>query len=120
MRRSQLVERGVDGGSERGVVGERPIGQGLLFDELPDPFDEVQVRRLRNQVDEVDAGVLGDAPDDGVVLVASVIPNDADRSRGVGRADFQKQAGDGDLIDGAVGVSQISERETASRAPRTL
>jgi hypothetical protein len=103
VRRSQLVERGVDGGFERGVVGERSIGQGLFLGELPDPFDEVQVRRVRGQVDQVDAGARGDAPHDGGVLVAGVVPDDADRPLGVGLAEFQQQAGDGNLIDGAVG-----------------
>ena len=101
--RAELAEGGVDGGLERGVVGEDFVGQGFLFRELPDPFDQVQVRGVRRQVDQVDAGVGRDAPHDRGGLVAGVVQDHADRPVGVGVANLQEQSADGDSIDGAVG-----------------
>src|SRR4051812_34818700 len=58
---------------EAGEVLVVPAGQDLLLYELPQPLDEVQVRRVRRQVQQLDPQLCGQEPHHLALLVAGVI-----------------------------------------------
>ena len=95
----QTIEHVVDGLLETAEVGEVPVRQGLLPDELPDAFDQVQVGRVGWQIDQADVVDLGHGPDKRGVLVAGVVQHDVDRFVRMGESDFVQQPGHRFVVD---------------------
>ena len=96
---AESFEHVVDGLLEPSEVGEVFVRQGLLPDELPDPFDQVQVGRVGWQTDQADVVDLGHGPDKRGVLVAGVVQHDVDRFVRMGESDFVQQPGHGFVVD---------------------
>ena len=99
----QAIENVVDGLLEPSEVGEVFVRQGLLPDELPDAFDQVQVGRVGWQIDQADVVDLGHGPDELGVLVAGVVEHDVDRFVRMGFAKLVEELGDFDFGDGSDG-----------------
>ena len=99
----ELIENGVDRVFERSEIGEGAVGQRLLLHELPDPLNQVQVRRIRGQIDEINLSISGESSYQFGVLITGVIAHDADRTSRMSLAEFPQQAAEGVLIHRAIG-----------------
>ena len=97
----RIVEEILAGYSE---VAERPviaIVEHLLFEELPKPLDEVEVRGIGGQEDELDAGLLQVRLNRLGAVVACVVADDVDAGGvGIRQQDLIEQGDGRGGIDG--------------------
>ena len=80
--------------------------QNLLFDEPPQPFDQIQVGRIGGQINEFDALFLGLVGNRLAFLVSGVVQHQSDRAAGarIGVGNFVQELGKHPLVDvGVVG-----------------
>lgn len=77
--RGQVIEALLDGGRELLVLGVVGRTQALRLDELPDPLDQVQIGRVRRQVQQFDPQLLGQIVYQRALLVACIVQHQGDR-----------------------------------------
>ena len=65
--------------------------QAFFLDELPHPLDQVQVRRIRRQEQQMDFQGSGQLLDQGAFLVAGIVQHQRDRTPHTGRSDLAQQ-----------------------------
>ena len=105
---TQIGDTGVDAileGVEVVIVG---AVQYLLFDESPQPFDQIQVGRIGRQVKEFDAWFVGFVGNRLAFLVSGVVQHQSDRVAsariGIGICNFVEELAKHPLVDiGVVG-----------------
>ena len=84
-----------DGGLELLVGGVVAAVEAILFDELPQPLDQVEVGRVARQEQQVDAPCDGVDHHELAVLVARVVQHDGDGIVRVQGPQFVEQVADG-------------------------
>ena len=85
VRLGQAVRDRPGKGGEVGVI----LGvQYLLFHEFPKPFDQVQIGRVRRQVEQFDFEGLRQSPHDFALLIASVVQYQRDGNSRMGRSNL--------------------------------
>jgi hypothetical protein len=62
--------------TEQVEVGLALVVEDLVLDELPQPFDEIEVGRIRGQEDQLDAEAFSSPQYHSATLVACIIEND--------------------------------------------
>ena len=55
--------------------------QAAFFDQLPEPFDQVELGRIRREKQQLDLESSGGVLDQPTALIAGVVQNDGDRNR---------------------------------------
>ena len=80
-----------DGGTEFGEGGEVFGVEAFLLDELPQPFDQIQVRGIRRQEQPLEAPRGGEFDAGGAVLITCVVQNDGDRPVPIQGGDLRQQ-----------------------------
>ena len=57
--------------------------QTFLLDKLPQPFNQVEIRRIGGQIEQVDFQQGGCGPDEPTFLITDIIKNQGDRPIGI-------------------------------------
>ena len=55
------------------IVG---VVRNFLFDKLPQPLDQVQIRRVGRQIHKLDIQLLGSLPDQRALLVSGIVQDE--------------------------------------------
>ena len=115
-----LVEAAVDGVAE---VGERFVVttvKDIALDELPQAFDEVEVRRVGRQELQPDVERCGQSHDQRTVLIAGVVQHECDGFLQSETGDLMQQFAHRVRRHGLRRRDADSVFDTAFQAPRTL
>lgn len=87
----------------------------LLFDELPQPLDQVQIGRIRRQKLQADVQALGQIHHQGAMLIAGVVQHHGDRPLQPQHRDFAEQGAHGFGGDG--GLRRDADQFVRHRVP---
>ncbi len=86
-----VVEAAVDGTAEFGEVVVAATVEHVAFDELPEAFDQIQVRGIRRQGEQLDVERRREALHHRAVVIACVVENQSDWPRQPQRGDLTQQ-----------------------------
>ena len=91
MDRRKADEGLLDGGLKIGECRVVSAVHGTPFDELPQPFDQVQVRRVRRQIQQGDSQLRRQRLNHGIALIAGIVQHQRDRPGEPRRGDLPEE-----------------------------
>jgi hypothetical protein len=120
MRLPLVVETGDsvrNGSGESGGIGEGAIGELMLFEVAPAPFDVVQLRGVFRQPFESEPGALGEGLCGQLACVDRPVVEHRDQGPGAlgGAVGGAKLVEHGDEVGGALGRAGVHEKAPAHR-----
>ena len=91
MFRADFLQATVDRAAKIGEGGVVPSVKHSLLNETPQPFDQIQVRRIRRQEHQLDVQLLCQFLHQGTMLITRVVQDDGDRSHQAQGSDLPQQ-----------------------------
>ena len=77
----ELGKQPLQGFSKGGKGGVGDGVKALLFDEFPQPFDQIEIRRIGGKKQQFDAELLCDLTNQSTSLIFGIVHNDGDGHR---------------------------------------